>query len=107
MTYVMDEATYNSLRWTAENERYKGTTRKTKGHGEGMLQVLDTLSEEAFQKWNIRLSPWHTGTPTIDDPFLIKEVFILLFIHPSDETWNYHAHLFKPDFKLKCFLFLV
>lgn len=45
MTYVMDEATYNNLRWTAENEMYKGTTRKTKGHGEGMLKVLDTLKE--------------------------------------------------------------
>ena len=45
---------------------------------------------------------WNTGEPTVEDPFYIKEVFVLLFLHPTG-GWYFHGHLFKPDFEKKCF----
>lgn len=52
--------------------------------------------------WAKPQSNWHTGTPTVNDPFYVREVFVLQFATPTG-GWYFHGHLFKPDFSNKCF----
>lgn len=63
------------------------------GEEEGMAKAEKEKKKE---------SPWHTGTPTVNDPFYVREVFILQFATPTG-GWYFHGHLFKPDFSNNCF----
>lgn len=68
----------------------------------GARTVPHSSEEGAIEAWNTRPNPWHTGTPTVNDPFYVREVFILQFVTPKGD-WYFHGHLFKPDFTSKRF----
>ena len=51
-------------------------------------EEIKSLAEE-------ELDEWQTGEPIVDDPFLVKEFYVLEFYHPSG-YWYLHGHLFKP-----------
>lgn len=49
MTYLMDEKTFNELKWRAENGFYKAHTRRQEGYASGMLEVIRELEKNRIK----------------------------------------------------------
>lgn len=50
MTYLMDEKTFNELKWRAENGLYKAHTRRQECYASGMLEVIRKLEENRIKE---------------------------------------------------------